>query len=53
MFFSHLGGAWGSGDTRRRHQEMIAYCAMPRHPQSDLCEAGGKLSFGQASLRSV
>ena len=39
--FSASGGAWGYGDVQRRHPEMIAYRSLPRHPQSDLCRAGG------------
>ena len=41
MFFSHLGGAWGSGDILRRHPEKKAYRARPKRLQSDLCGAEG------------
>ena len=41
MFFPHLEGAWGSGGILRNRPGMIAYRALPRHPQSNLCGVGG------------
>ena len=41
MFFAHPEGAWGSGGILRKRPGMIAYCALLRHPQSNLCGAGG------------
>ena len=41
MFFLHPGGAWGSGGIPRRCPEKIAYRALLKHQQSDLCEAEG------------
>ena len=41
MFFLHLGGAWGSGGIPRRRLEKIAYRALPKRPQFDLCRAEG------------
>ena len=36
MFFSHPGGAWGSGGILRRSSGKIAYHALPKRPQFDL-----------------
>ena len=41
MFFPHSGGALGSGGIPRRRPEKIAYRALLKRPQSDLCEARG------------
>ena len=41
MFFPHPGGAWGSGGIPRKRPEKIAYLALSKHPQSDLCGAEG------------
>ena len=41
MFFPHPGGAWGSGAISRRRPEKIAYRALPKRPQFDLCGAEG------------
>ena len=41
MFFPHPGGAWGSGGISRRCPKKIAYCALPKRPQSDLCGVEG------------
>ena len=53
MFFPHSGGAWGSGDILRRHQEKIAYRARLKRPQSDLCEAKGSCLLDRRHLVSV
>ena len=41
MFFPHPGGAWGSSGIPRRRPENIAYRALPKRPQSDLCGVRG------------
>ena len=41
MFFPHLGCAWGFGGTLRRRLKKIAYRALPKRPQSDLCGERG------------
>ena len=41
MFFLRPGGAWGSGDIPRRRPGKIAYRALPKRSQSDLCGAEG------------
>ena len=41
MFFPHSKGAWGSGGIPRRRPEKIAYCALSKCPQFDLCGAKG------------
>ena len=41
MFFSHSGGAWGSGGIPRRRPGKIAYRALPKRPQFGLCGAEG------------
>ena len=41
MFFSHPGGAWGSGGIPRRRPEKITYRALPKRPQSYLYGAEG------------
>ena len=41
MFFPHPRGAWGFGGIPRRRPGKIAYCALPKRPQSDLYRAEG------------
>ena len=41
MFFPHPGDAWRFGGVSRKHPEKIAYRALLKRPQSDLCGAEG------------
>ena len=39
--FPRPGGAWGSSGIPRRRPGKIAYRALPKRPQSDLCGVEG------------
>ena len=41
MFFSASGVAWGSSGILKRCPEKIAYRALPKRPQFDLCKVEG------------
>ena len=51
MFFSHPGGAWGSGDIPRRRPEKIAYRARPS--VHNLIYAGQREAFFWTSVVEV